>query len=151
VSGKPLPDQTSWFKRLYQRRWGVEEGYKREKCRLEIENFSGRSPLSVRQDFHAKILALNLAAMVAWVAQAIADRCYRQRRYRYQVNFANALSLMKNRLVRWLLRPQPLAWCQQLLMQMAKAAEPVRPERSFPRNMRSQKSQAFHGNYKRTR
>jgi hypothetical protein len=33
---------TVWFKPLYHKRWGVEEGYKREKSRVEIENFSGR-------------------------------------------------------------------------------------------------------------
>ena len=39
-------------------RWGIEENYKREKQRLEIENFSGRSPWVLLQDFHAKIFAL---------------------------------------------------------------------------------------------
>lgn len=33
------------FAKLYALRWGVEENYKREKQRLEIENFSGRPPL----------------------------------------------------------------------------------------------------------
>ena len=32
------------FAKLYALRWGIEENYKREKQRLEIENFSGRSP-----------------------------------------------------------------------------------------------------------
>ena len=35
----------------------------------EIENFSGRSLLAIRQDSHAKILAMNLATMVRNVAQ----------------------------------------------------------------------------------
>ena len=96
------------FKQLYYKRWGVEEGYKREKSRIEIENFSGRSVLVVRQDFYAKILALNLASMTAWVAQEIADQRYRHRRLHYQVNFAHALSLMKNRLVRLILGTNPI-------------------------------------------
>ncbi len=65
---------TPVFKKLYSLRWGVEENYKREKQRIEIENFSGRSVEVICQDFHAKILALNLSAMVVWVAQAIAER-----------------------------------------------------------------------------
>ena len=142
---------STWFKQLYQMRWGVEEGYKREKSRVEIENFSGRSALTVQQDFHAKILALNLASMTAWVAQAIADQRYRHRRLRYQVNFANALSLMKNRLVRLLLGANPIELCNYLTRQMAAIVEPIRPDRSYPRNIRSQKLQGFHGCYKRTR
>ena len=31
------------FAKLYALRWGIEENYKREKQRLEIENFSGRT------------------------------------------------------------------------------------------------------------
>ena len=45
------------FAKLYALRWGIEENYKREKQRLEIENFSGRSPWVLLQDFHAKIFA----------------------------------------------------------------------------------------------
>jgi hypothetical protein len=32
----------------------VEEDYKAIKCRMELENFTGKSVLSVYQDFHAK-------------------------------------------------------------------------------------------------
>jgi hypothetical protein len=38
------------FGQLYQRRWSVEESYKRQKRWAEIENLSGRSVLAVRQD-----------------------------------------------------------------------------------------------------
>jgi len=43
----------SIFKSLYHLRWGVEENYKRLKQWVEIENFSGKSALSVKQDFYA--------------------------------------------------------------------------------------------------
>lgn len=142
---------SSWFKALYHLRWGVEEGYKREKSRIEIENFSGKSALVVYQDFHAKVLALNLASLFAWVAQAIADRLYAKRCYPYQINFANALTQMKNRLVRWLLDADPWNLVVTVVTRMARSAEPVRPNRSAPRKVRSQKLLGFHGNYKRTR
>ncbi len=38
------------FKQLYHLRWGIEENYKRLKQWVEIENFSGKSALSVKQD-----------------------------------------------------------------------------------------------------
>ena len=141
----------SRFKALYHLRWGIEEGYKREKSRIEIENFSGKSALVVYQDFHAKVLALNLASLFAWVAQAIADRLYAKRRYRYQIDFANALTQMKNRLVRWLLDADPRGLVVTVVTRMARSAEPVRPDRSAPRTLGTQKLQGFHGNYKRTR
>jgi hypothetical protein len=47
------------FNDLYHSRWPVEEDYKAIKCRMELENFTGKSVFSVYQDFHAKVFAKN--------------------------------------------------------------------------------------------
>jgi IS4 transposase len=57
------------FKSLYHLRWGIEDNYKRLKQWVEIENFSGKSALSVQQDFYAIIVASNLTALMAMPAQ----------------------------------------------------------------------------------
>ena len=44
------------FKALYHQRWGVEENYKRLKQWVEVENISGKSALSIKQDFLQKWL-----------------------------------------------------------------------------------------------
>jgi hypothetical protein len=141
----------AWFKHLYHLRWGVEEGYKREKCRLEIENFSGMSTQVVKQDFYAKIFALNLTAILSWVAQAIADRLYQERRRAYRVNFSNALSKMKDNLVRLFLFDSAEQLLTPLVVAMAGSVEAVRPDRSFPRKIKPAKVQGFHPNFKRCR
>jgi len=143
--------RTSTFRHLYHRRWGVEEEYKTEKCRVEIENFSGQSARSVFQDIYAKIFMVNLAAILVWVAQAIADRLYQHRKRYYQVNFANALSKMKDNAVRLFLDIGPLTLLPQLLCAMALSVEAVRPGRSYPRRIKPSKVQGFYSNYKRTR
>jgi hypothetical protein len=61
------------FAELYHHRWPVEEGYNHMKHRLEIENFTGKSPLTVYQDFHAKVLTKNLAAILAHSGQDQVD------------------------------------------------------------------------------
>lgn len=139
------------FGKLYALRWAVEENYKREKQRLEIENFSGRSPLILLQDFHAKIFAQNLTSIFVFVAQWLADERYRQRKRTYRVNFANALSKMKNTLVRMFLQTSPLELGWQLLGKLASTVEAVRPGRSYPRNLKKVRVPGFQGNYKRTR
>jgi IS4 transposase len=57
------------FKELYYLRWGIEENYKRLKQWVEIENFSGKSVVSIQQDFYAKIVASNLTALVEIAVQ----------------------------------------------------------------------------------
>ena len=142
--------KTSWFKKLYQLRWGVEEDYKREKQRMEIENFSGKSAGIILQDFHAKVLALNLSAMMVWVAQVIADRVYAKRDHRYQINFANALSVLKNDLIRYIVSNSPWGMLMRLLSEIVESVEAVLPGRSYPRIKKKRHERTFHGNYKRT-
>ncbi len=139
------------FRHLYHLRWGVEEAYKTEKCRLEIENFSGLSARSVYQDIYAKVFMLNLAAILVWVAQSIADRLYQNRKRQYQVNFANALSKLKDNVIRLFLTIGPSGLLRQLLGAMVLSVEAVRPGRSYPRNIKPSKIQGFFPNYKRTR
>ncbi|MES9858933.1 MAG: hypothetical protein ABW166_20385 [Sedimenticola sp.] len=55
----------------------------------------------------AKILALNLSATLVWVAQAIAERVDKKRVRNYQINFANALSVLKNELVSYINQQSP--------------------------------------------
>jgi hypothetical protein len=59
------------FAELYHLRWAQEECYKCFKSRVEVENWSGKSALTICQDFHAKVLALNLTAVLASTAQSL--------------------------------------------------------------------------------
>ena len=90
---------SSVFKSLYHLRWGIEENYKRLKQWVEIENFSGKSALSVKQDFYAKIVASNLTTFMEIPAQQIVDERTRYLKRSYQINYAQALSKMKHRII----------------------------------------------------
>lgn len=48
------------FKELYHYRWGIETAYKELKGTLEIENFTGKLPIAVMQDFYATLFLYNL-------------------------------------------------------------------------------------------
>lgn len=56
------------FAQLYHQRWRIEEAFKRLKHRLHLEHTSGLSWLAARQDFGAKAVCDNLAALAAWCA-----------------------------------------------------------------------------------
>jgi hypothetical protein len=140
---------TRLFAKLYALRWGVEESYKRLKVRMEVENFSCKTVWTIRQDFYAKMVAVNLAAIMEWVAQAIADRLYKDRKLSYQINFANALSVLKNDLIRWIALGRPMEMLLRLLTEIVAEVEPVRPGRSFPRNKKRSSVTEFHFNRKR--
>ena len=144
------PTQIS--KGLYPLRWGIEESYKRQKQWVEIENFSGKSVWSVQQDFFAKVVTLNITAIRVSQSQAIADERTAARRHRYQINFAQALSKMKDMIISLIHRTEIKDRLIQLLHYLAKTVEVVRDDRSNPREVRTHKHIKFrHLYYKRCR
>lgn len=130
---------TPLFKHLYHLRWGIEEGYKKEKCWAEVENCSGRTLHALRQDILAKVLALNLTAILVGLAQWLTQRLYQARRHACQVNFANALSKMKDNIVRLLDLAPPPGLLERLVCAMASEVEAIRTDRSFPRDIKPTK------------
>ena len=57
------------FPELYHLRWNEEEAYKLLKCRIEVEDFSGKTARSVRQDFYAKVFLMTLCAVYAYPSE----------------------------------------------------------------------------------
>lgn len=120
------------FRTLYAQRWAIEEWFKLLKCRLAVEHFGGESPLAIEQEFHARLLLANVAAVLAASAQA--QRAPRAQQ-RSQPNLTYALSALRRVLPRWLLRPDCASGTAigALLDLLARTVEQRRPGRSYPR------------------
>ena len=144
-----LMDETTYeveqFKALYHFRWGTEENYKRLKQWVEIENFSGKSALSVKQDFHSKIFTANLTALMALAAQKRVHTNTKNCRNHYKINFAQALSKMKHTVVSLILHCAEGAseLIQEIINYIALTIEPVRKGRSYKRKSSKQDRRYF--------
>lgn len=123
---------------LYQKRWFVEEAFKRMKSRLEIENYSGKSPLSLLQDYYAKIFSCNLTSILMSETQVQVDQISKNRKHNYQINFTQALSRMKNSIILLFVRPQRKIkiYLSHLKSLFIDNIEPVIPDRHYRRNFR---------------
>ncbi len=129
----PDDDPADEFAELYHLRWGQEEHYKCFKSRVEVENWSGKSALTICQDFHAKVLALNLTAVLASTAQKIVENSCRDDGHPNPDNKSHAQGAKKGALVRLLTRANPVELLRRLIEIFACTVEPVRPGRSYPR------------------
>jgi len=133
------------FRYLYHHRWPVEEDYKTIKCRLELENFSGKSVLSVYQDFHAKVFTKNLVWIMAFPANNALQRKSKNRKYAYQINFTQALSKSKG--VIGLLFHETVSKILYLIAELQnifqRTIEPIRPGRKYPRNHKVSRRKFF--------
>ena len=125
--------------------WYIEEDYKTMKCHMELENFSGKSALSVYQDFHAKVFAKNLVWMMAFSVQNCLDEDTSVKQYRYQINFTQAFSKSKG--VMALLFHDTVRRIRRLIADLQyifqRTVEPVRPGRKFPRNHKAKPRRYF--------
>lgn len=138
----------SEFADLYHLRWGVEEAYKLQKCRGELENFSGKTVRALYQDLHAKLLTMNLAAMCQFAAEDQAQHSAADRQHPYRINRSKTLSKVKYHLVCALLNLQDRLY--RLLGWIAEDIDAIRPGRSYPRRNPGQKKPGFHTAYKRS-
>ncbi|MBK7898056.1 MAG: transposase [Betaproteobacteria bacterium] len=91
----------SEFAALYHRRWRIEECFKVLKCRLAVEHFSGELPISIRQDFLAKVWLGNLVATFAYLAHAALPP---EKQGRFSPNLTYAITAVRAILPRLLLR-----------------------------------------------
>ena len=135
---------------LYHLRWPVEEDYKAAKCRIELENFSGKSASSVYQDFHAKVVMKNIVSILALpVNDMLAKDTNATRKYDYQVNFTHALATAKNLMPLLFQRSKRKIKLiiDSLFKLFDNTTEPIRPGRKYPRKHRVS-SRKFYTNYK---
>ncbi|MBI9030817.1 IS4 family transposase [bacterium] len=140
------------FADLYHLRWPVEEDYKIMKQWIEIENFSGKSVLSVYQDFHAKVFSKNLTSALIFQTQTIIDNNTRENRYRYKPNFTQALSNIKDVIPLLFIRSKSkvIEIISDLHAIIIRTIEPIRPGRKYPRNFNN-RSGRFHYCYQPVR
>jgi hypothetical protein len=133
------------FKDLYAKRWPVEVDYFFMKERIQIGNFSGKSALSVYQDFHAKVFAKNLIWILASPAQDIVKTASEGKKHEHQINMTEAISKSKDTI--FLLFVRPLDMVLQLISEInaifKASTEPIRPGRKFERNHKINKREYY--------
>lgn len=148
-----LTDQESYpaheFKALYHHRWSEEEGFKLLKSRIELERFTGKTALAVRQDFHAKILLLTLTAVYAHPIEERVRQEFKadeMREHSQKINRTNAVSNMQKLSVPLFLKNmanQALIFFDKIVYN---TRELIRLNRKNPRNHKIKK--AYSMNYK---
>jgi hypothetical protein len=128
------------FKGLYHLRWGIEEAYKKDKHRLQLENFSGKTVIAILQDFYANILMGNLTSMLsAQLEDVIDEKTRKPNKHKYQINTTTALAKVKEILPKLFSRENIRRLLEKLLEMFVTNLGPIRPNRSFKRRIKKRK------------
>lgn len=141
------------FKWAYRKRWGIETKYNDVKNKLEIENFTGYSPVAILQDFYATMFLANLAGVLEYDLHEEIEAAHAkpENRYAYRMNLAMTISETKRTVVAMLSTSSKLKrerLYAQMTIRLTKAVVPVRPNRSTER-IKKHKSMKYSNNMKR--
>lgn len=126
----------SIFKELYALRWGIEESYKHLKVHTEIENFSGKTVESVKQDFYAGIFTENIRVMIELDAneELREENKTHSKKYTYQVNRNVSYGILKDKLFALLSVEQDIDELYEEIKKLFKLVPiPIIPGRHNPR------------------
>ena len=141
------------FKWAYQKRWGIETKYNDVKNKLEIENFTGYSPIAILQDFYATMFLANLAGVLEYELHEEIEAAHStpENRYAYRMNIVATISELKRTVVEMLTTS---SWAKRerlythMVARLTKSVVPVRPNRSAER-VKRHKSMKYPNNLKR--
>lgn len=132
------------FKALYFKRWGVETNISHQKNILQLESFSGLSPLAVEQDFYATVFMSNLQALITGDAQETIDSSQRKGKYRMKVNGNKSHGKLRENFVKLFIDNQPEEILSKLHSYFIRDTLPIRPGRAFPRIVKNKQSKSKH-------
>jgi hypothetical protein len=129
------------FPELYHLRWNEEEAYKLLKARADMECFTGKTALAVKQDFYARIFAMTYCSILAFPLVEKVRNEYNESKNKYsqQINRTNALAMFKNISIGLLLKGNIKNAIQAFDDVVLKTREIVRPGRKNERKKRPKK------------
>ncbi len=121
------------LKALYHLRWGVEEQYKDMKYAICAENFIGKSPNSIKQEFYANILTYNLSMMLC---KSTIDRVSnkRKKKLKYKTNKRALLAKIKQCFVSLFFTAKNVfETLENIITTVSKESVPIRENRKYER------------------
>ncbi len=127
------------FSTLYHYRWNIEEGYKLYKSRSQMEAFSGKTALSVKQDFYARIFMMSTMAVMAFPIEELLrkeqENTQNEKKHKYKINRTNALSMIKEMMAKVFINKMIQPALKALDDFLKATTEVIRPGRKFKRRM----------------
>jgi len=147
MDDRKYPDDI--FKNLYMMRWDVEGNYNHLKNHLEVENFSGKTIIAIKQDFYANAFIENIRSLLAQDANEEVKGKKKNAKYEYKVNRNLSLGLMKDEIVKLLMSDDP-NYYRKIEKLFTIEPVPIRPNRHVKRIFHHPRGKRYHMNYRRS-
>lgn len=123
------------MKQIYRMRWEIETVYNALKHKINLENFSGYKRTIIEQDFFASIYIWNI--MQTFILDERDDINESEKYYIYEmkINDSLAIAILKEKLINLFYEENKKKVFSEIIDEMLKYIEPVRPNRKFKRKI----------------
>lgn len=119
---------------LYHLRWNIEEGYKKLKPKMKLEQFGCKKSDGVYQEFYSHIFMMNLTTLLGSIAQESIDKKTEKRKFKYKYNWINAYKFLKGNLLKLYMSLDIKKEIEKIIQKIEKSIIAIVPNRSFNRN-----------------
>ena len=128
---------SSEIKKLYNLRWGIEVSYRHLKYSVSLNALHSRRRDFIRQEIWARMIMFNIAMIITdHIQDKKSDK--KKRRWKYAVNITMAIFFTKEYMIKRKGGDPP-----DLESLIASQILPIRPDRHYSRNVRSQPHVSF--------
>jgi len=129
---------TGDIKRLYKKRWSIEQKYHTLKNKLKFESVTGKASIYVKQDFWAQMMVFNIVQDLITAAERRAARKSKKKCHKYavRINENIAIGLFKERFINLIMEEDENIkdkMFKRLMSDMERFILPVRELKSSPR------------------
>jgi hypothetical protein len=123
------------FKELYSLIWGIECKYKELKSSIEIEEFSGKKPITIKQDFYVSVYISMLVSLIKSQSDMVITlKVNNTTKYQYQANRNFILNKVFKNLIDMLIHHRKIIKIVNSIVEKAKKIRShIRPNRSCER------------------
>ncbi len=123
------------IKQIYKMRWEIETVYNALKHKINLENFSGYKRTIIEQDFFASIYIWNM--MQTFILDERDDINESEKYYIYEMKISDslAIAILKERLINLFYEEDKEKVYKEIINEIIKYIEPVRPNRQYKRNI----------------
>ena len=132
------------FKDLYFLRWGIETRISFQKNILQLESFSGLTPIAVLQDFYATVFITNLHALLIKDAQQTVNETTKHYKYPMKINNNKSAGRLKRQLILLFTSQNTENILITLHNLFIRDIVPVRKGRNYPRRVINKKTKGKH-------
>ncbi|MFC3563163.1 IS4 family transposase [Pedobacter jamesrossensis] len=118
---------------LYKLRWGIEEGFKKLKPKMKLEQFGSRKPEGIAQEFESHIFMMNMVALLGIAAQDEIEKKCVGRKLKYKYNWQNAFRFVRHKILQLINYKDINKLVKNIVIKISNSIVAIKPDRVFVR------------------